>query len=100
MKTFQQRHAFNVSQLRVLAKRIEKTIADGTHFALILFDQALAGEKVVDVAGHERTSAAGYSTYISNAERASIVAVLRECADNLERNLDRPGAIVPAAKMN
>ena len=96
MKTAHQKHAFNVAQLRDLAKMIEKRIAEGTHFALVLFDNEIVGKEIFRLDGSSRgKSAAGYSTYVSNAERKSMVAALRECADQLEREMDVPG-VAPA----
>lgn len=95
--TAHQRHAFNVAQLRELARLIEKRISKGTHFALVLFDQEIIGREIVRLDGSSRgKSTAGYSTYVSNAERKSMVAALRECAAQLELEMDVPG-VAPAS---
>lgn len=100
-KTAHQRHAFNVSQLPSLARKIEQLTAEGTHFALILFDQALVGQEIVRRKGDTPSvSTGGYTTYIGNAERASMIAALRECASNLERNIDISGAMPDLARPN
>ena len=101
MKTSHQRHAFNVAQLKPLAKRIEKSLDPATHFALVIFDQELVGQEVVRREGDAPAiSSGGYTSYISNAERASMVLALRECAENLERGLDMPGVHPDRAKGN
>lgn len=93
LRTAHQRHTYNVSQLQPLAKRIKKMLAEGSHFALVVFDQAFIGERVQRMPfGEPMISAGGYSTYVSNAERQSMITALRECADILERKLDMPGA--------
>lgn len=88
------RHQRNVTRLRPLAKHIETKLADGTLFALVIFDQDLVGKPIVYKAGDvPEISAGGYSSYISNADRHGIVRALRECAEKLERALDVPGAL-------
>lgn len=36
----------------------------------------------------------GYLTHVSNADRADLVRLLRECADVLSRNADSPPGVV------
>lgn len=99
MKTAHQRHAFNVATLKAMAERVKRMAAPGTLFAIVLFDQEIVGKPVVRRPGEPSViSTGGYSTYISNAERRSMIAALRECADNLECNLDMPGAHPDRAK--
>lgn len=91
------RHTRNVTRLRPLAKHIETKLANGTLFALVIFDQDLVGQPIVYKAGMApEISLGGYSSYISNADRGDIVKALRECAEKLERGVDKPGAAARA----
>lgn len=60
--------------MRYAARRIERAFADlrvqKPHFALVVFNDPQIGQ------------------YISNCERESMIAALRETADRLERNQD------------
>lgn len=71
------RHRASERRLRDIAKQVERRIPTGTYFAVVTFNN------------HDH-GGGGYAGYISNAERASIIAALRECADTLEAKMDVP----------
>lgn len=97
MKPAHQRHAYNAAQLQDIAKRLKKMLADGTLFALVVFDNDLIGDGMAIHKATGKPVQAGYSSYVSNAERGTIIAALRECAANLEAGMDTPGPVPASA---
>lgn len=85
-----QRHQFNSAKLQRIAKWLSKELAPGTHFALVVFDSDIKGLEVQISADHleRKISGAGYSGYVSNADRDAMIKALRECADVLEAKKD------------
>ncbi len=61
---------------REIGTLIGEALEPGVGFALVLFD----------------VGATGNMTYISNAERAEVALLMRELADKMEADLERPAS--------
>lgn len=61
-----------------IGDRLQSSGYRGIGFALLLFD----------------FGPGGFSTYISNAQRADMIKALREQADVLEKGLDKPPGVL------